>query len=474
MTEPLELARAVQDLVDWATRSAPVPEPVIRRRLSEHLGADPSAFPVVTAELFPFDRPNFQVALDRFLEGTGRESELIGLAVSHGYRMGIAELAQATSPNRPVAPDPGPVEYETVMVGSREVMCVKSGLWLISDSDKRLALMLKQADHGPMGETLSLEVMANDRAVAERTVAELRSLMDALNVYRGQILTLSPSRQGNLTLAVAALPAVRREQIVLPAGVLERIERHTLGFAERVDALRNAGRHLKRGLLLHGPPGTGKTLTAMYLSAQMPGRTVLLLTGRALGVIEQTVQFARALAPAMVVLEDVDLVAMERGPMPGNPVLFSLLNAMDGLAEDVDIIFVLTTNRADVLEPAIASRPGRIDQAIELPYPDDEGRARLIELYSDGLKLRLEQPERIVEGTRGTSAAFIRELLRRAALVAPIGQDGSIEVTDRELHWALEDLGAANGSLTHRFLGVQPADATQPTDPPQRRPPVRP
>jgi SpoVK/Ycf46/Vps4 family AAA+-type ATPase len=351
---------------------------------------------------------------------------------------------------------------------------VKSGLWLISDSEQRLALMLKQADHGPMGETLSLEVMANDREVGERTVAELRSLMDALNVYRGQILTLSPSRQGNLTLAVAALPAVRREQIVLPAGVLERIERHTLGFAERVDALRNAGRHLKRGLLLHGPPGTGKTLTAMYLSAQMPGRTVLLLTGRALGVIEQTVQFARALAPAMVVLEDVDLVAMERGPMPGNPVLFSLLNAMDGLAEDVDIIFVLTTNRADVLEPAIASRPGRIDQAIELPYPDDEGRARLIELYSDGLKLRLEQPERIVEGTRGTSAAFIRELLRRAALVAPIGEDGSIEVTDRELHWALEDLGAASGSLTHRFLGVQPAEATPPADPQHRRPPARP
>jgi hypothetical protein len=330
---------------------------VIRRRLREHLGGDPSRLPVVTAELLPFDRPNFQVALNRFLEHDGCEGELIGLAVSHGYRMGIAELAQATSQGRPATPDPGPVEYETVMVGSREVLCVKSGLWLISDREQRLALMLKQADHGPMGETLSLEVMANDRDIAERTVAELRSLMETLNVYRGQILTLSPSRHGNLALSVAALPAVRREQIVLPAGVLERIERHTLGFAERIDALRAAGRHLKRGLLLHGPPGTGKTLTAMYLSAQMPGRTVLLLTGRALGVIEQTVQFARALAPAMVVLEDVDLVAAERGPTPGNPVLFSLLNAMDGLAEDVDIIFVLTTNRPDVIEPAIASRP---------------------------------------------------------------------------------------------------------------------
>jgi hypothetical protein len=350
------------------------------------------------------------------------------------------------------------------------VLCVKSGLWLITDGAQRLVLMLKQSEHGPMGETLALEAMATGREIAERAVAELRSLMDTLNVYRGQVLTLRHSRQGNLALSVAALPVVRRDQIVLPAGVLERIERHTVGFAERVEAMRAAGRHLKRGLLLHGPPGTGKTLTAMYLSAQMPGRTVLLLTGQALHVIEQSVQFARTLAPAMVVLEDVDLVAMERGPMPGNPILFALLNAMDGLAEDVDIIFVLTTNRPDVVEPAIASRPGRIDQAVELPYPDDEGRARLIELYGDGLNLQLDDPGRIIEGTRGTSPAFIRELLRRGALAAPIAADGSLRVTDRELQWALDDLAQSSDSLTHRFLGTEATTPAErhPVSPPRR------
>lgn len=456
--------------MDWATQRAPVPEPVIRRRLREHLGEDPSGLPVVTADLLLFDRPNFQLALDRFLEGDGRESELIGLPVMHGYRTGIAELAGVASPSRPQAPDPGPVEYETVAVGSREVLCVKSGLWLITDGAQRLVLMLKQSEHGPMGETLALEAMATGREIAERAVAELRSLMDTLNVYRGQVLTLRHSRQGNLALSVAALPVVRRDQIVLPAGVLERIERHTVGFAERVEAMRAAGRHLKRGLLLHGPPGTGKTLTAMYLSAQMPGRTVLLLTGQALHVIEQSVQFARTLAPAMVVLEDVDLVAMERGPMPGNPILFALLNAMDGLAEDVDIIFVLTTNRPDVVEPAIASRPGRIDQAVELPYPDDEGRARLIELYGDGLNLQLDDPGRIIEGTRGTSPAFIRELLRRGALAAPIAADGSLRVTDRELQWALDDLAQSSDSLTHRFLGTEATTPAErhPVSPPRR------
>ncbi len=52
---------------------------------------------------------------------------------------------------------------------------------------------------------------------------------------------------------------------------------------------------------------------------------------------------------------------------PGqHPLLFQLLNEMDGLAEDADVVFVLTTNRADLLEPALAARPGRVDQAIEL------------------------------------------------------------------------------------------------------------
>ena len=73
----------------------------------------------------------------------------------------------------------------------------------------------------------------------------------------------------------------------------------------------------------------------------------------------------------MVVVEDVDLIAEDRGEHPGqHPLLFQLLNEMDGLAEDADVVFVLTTNRADVLEPALAARPGRVDQAVELGLPD--------------------------------------------------------------------------------------------------------
>ena len=126
--------------------------------------------------------------------------------------------------------------------------------------------------------------------------------------------------------------------------------------------LRAAGRHLKRGLLLYGPPGTGKTYTVQYLCSQMPDRTTIVISGQAMGSLGQAAAIARTLQPSMLVLEDVDLVAMER-TLPGmesNPLLFQLLNEMDGLEEDADIVFVLTTNRVELLEPALAARPGRI------------------------------------------------------------------------------------------------------------------
>lgn len=87
----------------------------------------------------------------------------------------------------------------------------------------------------------------------------------------------------------------------------------------------------------------------------------------------------------------MDLIGTERNnqTVGANALLFELLNQMDGLAEDTDILFILTTNRPDILEPALAARPGRVDQAIEVPPPDAECRRRLFELYRRGVQLEV-------------------------------------------------------------------------------------
>jgi ATP-dependent 26S proteasome regulatory subunit len=254
-----------------------------------------------------------------------------------------------------------------------------------------------------------------------------------------------------------SVPHVRREDIVLPAGVLDTLELHTVTFAEHQQALAAGGRHIRRGLLLHGPPGTGKTLTCSHLIHRLEGRTTVVLSGSSLGLIASACAIARDLQPALVILEDIDLVAHERTYFEGgaSSLLFELLNQMDGIGEDADVIFLMTTNRAELLEPALAARPGRVDQAVELPLPDAESRRRLLELFGRGLDLQLEDVDSVVDRTEEVSAAFIRELVRKAALYA--ARDESSSLTDRHFAEALDQL-EAGGKLTRSLLGAARPD----------------
>jgi ATP-dependent 26S proteasome regulatory subunit len=187
------------------------------------------------------------------------------------------------------------------------------------------------------------------------------------------------------------------------------------------------------------------------------GTTVLLLTGGGLHMVRQACALARMLEPSLVVLEDIDLIAQDRGVMGrfGNPLLFDVLNEMDGMAEDADVAFVLTTNRADVLEPALAARPGRVDLAVQIPLPDEDARRGLLELYGRGLEVRLTNVDSIVGRTSGVTAAFIKELVRKAALLAANRSAGDerIRVSDEDFTGSLDDLLAERSALTRVLLG---------------------
>jgi ATP-dependent 26S proteasome regulatory subunit len=167
----------------------------------------------------------------------------------------------------------------------------------------------------------------------------------------------------------------------------------------------------------------------------------------------------------MIVVEDVDLIAEERDHYGGSsPLLFTLLNEMDGLDEDADVIFLLTTNRADLLEPALAARPGRVDQAVHIDLPDGDSRRRLIELYAGGLDVDLDAIDDVIERTAGVTASFLKELLRRAAVVAVEREpdDGAHDRAHGGLHVSTDDLDAAlvelldtRNAMTRAALGFR-------------------
>jgi len=125
---------------------------------------------------------------------------------------------------------------------------------------------------------------------------------------------------------------------------------------------------------------------------------------------------------------------------------------MDGLKEAADILFILTTNRPESLEAALASRPGRVDQAIEFPLPDEEGRAKLIRLYGKGTELSDELIAMIVSRTKNVSAAFIKELIRRSVQFQ-LERDTNQRIEAQDVDNALDEMLFSGGSLNVKLLG---------------------
>lgn len=255
-------------------------------------------------------------------------------------------------------------------------------------------------------------------------------------------------------LRVVRVAPIRREEIVLAQGVLERVEQNTIGFAARCAALIRLGMSGRKGVLLYGPPGTGKTLLVRYLAGALRDHTTFLLAGDTIGWLADTLEAARMLAPALVVIEDADLVGAHRdGPFQQAPAMLNrLLNEMDGLEPEAQVIFLLTTNRPEVLEPALAARPGRVDQAIALGLPDDRERRLLLRRYASGLPLDEETIERMSRRIGKVSPAFIKELARRAAQA--MLDRGGARLDPADFDRALADMTSDVGGVTAKLLGA--------------------
>src|SRR5213592_4804286 len=242
---------------------------------------------------------------------------------------------------------------------------------------------------------------------------------------------------------------------VTPQKTLDLLDRNVGKFVGARNRIKDFGFSAKKGLLFYGPPGTGKTHTIHYLASQLPEHTTLLITAEQVAFVGEHFRLARFLQPAMLVIEDVDLIARERGHMHGageEVLLNKLLNEMDGLREDADVFVILTTNRPDQLEPALASRPGRIDQAIEFPLPDDEGRTRLVRLYSRGLDVPAAVLDVIVRRSKGASPAFIKELMRRSAQFQ-LEQAADRVMRQSAVDAAIEEMMFTGGALNLKLLG---------------------
>lgn len=439
-----------------------------RKLLVEHLGSDPESLDVVQESWPSYDHVNVQAGLDAWLAQSDRAHQVVGV-VNHRHReFGLSELLRS-GPSEFHGPVPGNVARLNLPAGpAGEVRaCVVCAVYLVTDGEHRAALLFRKPERDMGQSSTTLEIAADDRDFAAGMAADVRRLALEHNVYRRQVVSFTHDMFGEreTVLSFHSRSAMTADELILPAATTAAITRQVVGVARHRNRLLAARQHLKRGLLLYGPPGVGKTHTVRYLTGQLTETTIVLLSGNSLHMIGAACSVARTLQPAMIVIEDVDLIAEERGMHPGeHPLLFQLLNEMDGLAEDADVVFLLTTNRADVLEPALAQRPGRVDQAVALEHPDLDARGRLFSLYRGDLEVDESRLDSVLQRTQGVTASFLKELLRRAAVMAaesssPDDRDPTdrLRVTADQLDAALEELMDTRNAMTRTLLGGQPA-----------------
>jgi hypothetical protein len=439
----------------------------VRKRIERHLGGDVLHTETITHNVRAVERVNLDLVLDRWLNNAGRHNGrespagLVGYSIQMYESTGLADLAAGS--DLFIAPV---VRESLAIAPGRNGDLVERGIYLLRFDGNPIVAMVRSS-HPPMTNKI-LDVMARDRQTARNAYTRLLDEAHRGNVYKGQVIALGESEHcwpREITIAFHELPATPREQIVLPEDVMTVLERNVLGLLRHGDALRASGRSTRHGVLLHGPPGTGKTLAVRYLARACPDHTVILLTGRQMGLIRESCHIAKLLAPSIVILEDVDLVARERDDNKHAPLLHDLMDEMDGLGTKAACIFLLTTNRPESIEPALSARPGRVDQAIAFPLPDDACRRRLFDLYGRGLDLAGVTLDRWIEQTDGVSPAFIQELLRKAALMsverAVASGDGTEQtaqpllVTDDDVASALRELVLFGGELTQKLLGYK-------------------
>jgi len=433
-----------------------------RQALEAHFGADRVASLISAKRQFGAHlKPDLDKALRETLEPY--DPQLLGLNQFSPYE--LLSLSRLLSRNEHDQIQLSPVEYQEIDVGDEEpFQAIRTALWLLTVDGQPVAVTLSNFYEGTHRHVFVEVVHSGARTEFKKALfGTLAEAGAQSSIYRGRILSFEEdSGHTGMTsdITVHHPERVERTEVVLDAATLKRIDHNVFSFDAHRTGLKRLGQSTRKGILLYGPPGTGKTHTIRYIVSNLPDRTTIMITGEQIYQLSRYMALAKSLQPSIVVLEDVDLIGRARDLHPTNAMesmLNNLLNEMDGLSTSADVLFILTTNRPEVIEPALAMRPGRIDAAIEVPLPNLDCRRRLIELYGGSLEVEPAIVATAALKTDGASAAYIKEFVRQIAQTSlERGGEGRITMEDVE---AVLDTVESSSHLGRRTIGFSRPEA---------------
>jgi cell division protease FtsH len=252
------------------------------------------------------------------------------------------------------------------------------------------------------------------------------------------------------------------------AGAGEAVEelREIKEFLEDPSKFQQMGARIPKGVLLFGPPGTGKTLLARAVAGEagvpffsISGSDfVEMFVGVGASRVRDLFEQAKANAPAIIFMDEIDAVGRHRGAGMGGghdereQTLNQLLVEMDGFDLKTGVILIAATNRPDILDPALL-RPGRFDRQIVVDRPDLVGRRAILEVHARGKPLSADADlDIIARRTPGFTGADLSNLINEAALLA--ARSGSKEISMAALEDAIDRVIGGPERKT-RLMGEQ-------------------
>ncbi|MEK9763050.1 MAG: ATP-dependent zinc metalloprotease FtsH [Deltaproteobacteria bacterium] len=224
--------------------------------------------------------------------------------------------------------------------------------------------------------------------------------------------------------------------------------KETIDFLKDPAKFRRLGGRIPKGVLMSGPPGTGKTLLAKAVAGEagVPFYSISgsdfveMFVGVGASRVRDLFEEGRRNAPCILFIDEIDAVGRSRGAGMGSgndereQTLNQLLVEMDGFDATEGIIVIASTNRPDVLDPALM-RPGRFDRQVYVSLPDVRGREAILGVHAAKVRMASDVELRIIaRGTPGFSGADLRNLINEAALFA--ARSNRKEITLAELEWA--------------------------------------
>ena len=448
-------------LYPWFQRDLPGE---IDKRIAQEIGrAHLRLFQVYTKELPHYRFVDLYRATEHYCEQRGEsvkiesehEESLNSILHSKPARWMSRRIKRASKVAWPIGP--GEESYLPLDV-----------FWLCKDrSAHDQSQLIVRLRYVPHMERAILEAASDKPSSAEAAVTSIVGQSAEVSIYRNKVLELTfesgakdeygdVERPDRLRVLFKAYEHVGDEDIVIDDTVRQILWRNIIDLHLRRDVLKAHHVPVRRGVLLYGPPGTGKTFACRYLCGKLPNATRIIATGTALLQVSSVFSLARMLQPALLILEDVDLVFASREINLYSSVLGDLLDQMDGLRPHEDVGIVLTTNSIDRLEAAIKDRPGRISQCIFFGPPTPELRKRYLVHYLHHYEPLTVDLDELVARSNGATQAFLKEWVHRAVQMAAERLDtvrGGLELRNDDFRTALAEMRQFSEGSTGRIIG---------------------